>query len=532
MNGINLAAPSSGASRMANQFRTMAPAVNKVSASVKGLGVQIGLALGVVGLAYKATTALVGFFKGGITGAINMNETLNKVNETFGDSTNLVTDMADTMASKFGLVKGPILDAAASFGLIAQGAGLSRDAAAKMSVEMTKLAVDVTSLYHIPLEESLAKIQSGLVGETKPLRELGVQMSEDTVKAEALALGLAKGKGELDATAKTMARASLITKGLAVATGDMERTQGAVANQFLRAGGGITNFAGTIGTMLLPMVSTAVTAFNELLASLILTFEENRPMIQEWADTAANAFLTVSDVLASAGDYFTIFKLTTIQNLSNVLAYVETIPANLSLMATYIGTNWRELIYDGINAVATYFKNLGQNIADLIANIYEFMKDPTSGFNFNFTPLLKGFQATAAARPDMLKPPRIAMQEEIDAAGKRIADRTAGRVQARATAKVAGGPRPEALKEKPEAKPSEYKAVAAAEIGSAEAGSAIARFLNQGASSEARQTANATKETAKHTKDTAQAIREIAARAPPLEKTGVIAQAKAIYSIS
>jgi hypothetical protein len=507
LNGISLATPAAGATKMAGQFRTMAPAVNKVTTSVKGLGLQIGLALGVVGLAYKATQALVGFFASGIKGANNLNETVNKVKETFGAQGKVVTDLADQLGSKFGLVKGPILDAAASFGLIGKGAGMDTAAAAKMSVEMTKLAADVTSFYHIPMEEALQKIQSGLVGESKPLRDLGVLMTEDMVKAEALALGLAKGKGELDMHAKTMARASLITKGLATASGDLERTQHDTANQFLKAGGGISNFATTIGTMLLPVVKVAVGAFNELLASIITVFEENKPMIQGWVDTVKGAFDTTAMVLRNAGEYWTIFKLQTIENLSNVLAYVETIPPNLGLLASYIAGNWRQIIWDGINSVTTAFQNLGKNLGELANSVYQFIKDPTGGFTFNWTPLLDGFQATAAALPEMVKPNLITMQDEIAAAGQRIADREKARAASLVTAP--GPAKPEAIKEKPVAKPAEYKATAAAEIGGSEAGSALAKFYNQGAGgNEAKATAKNTADTAKAVKSLAQAMRE------------------------
>ena len=414
LNRINFATPIAGATKLGGQFRTMAPAVNRVSNSVKGLGLQIGLALGVVGLAYKATTALVGFFKSGIEGANNLNETMNKVKETFGSSSGVVTGLADQLASRYGLVKGPILDAAASFGLIGKGAGLSTEAAAKMSAELTQLAADATSLFHVPMAESLAKIQSGLVGESKPLRDFGVQLSEEAVKAEALSLGLKRGKGDLDNMQKIMARASLITKGLATATGDLDRTQHDAANQFLKAGGGIQNFATSIGTMLIPTVKVAASAFNELLASVVTVFETNKDLVQGWADSVKSGMDLVAMVIRNMGEYWTIFKLQTLENLSNVLSYVETIPPNLGLLADYIAGNWRELIRDAVVSVGTVFHNLGTNLGELAFSIFQFFKDPTGGFVFNWTPLLDGFKATAAAFPELIKPePRFACRMRL-----------------------------------------------------------------------------------------------------------------------
>jgi len=507
-----LAGNSASAAQFRGQLHSTPPAVNRVTNSVRGLGLQIGLALGVVGLAYKATTAIVGFFKSGISGANDLNETMNKVKETFGEQSGVVTGLADELGSKFGLVKGPILDAASSFGLIGKGAGLSAQEAAKMSASLTKLAADATSFYHKPMEDSLGKIKAGLVGESKPLRDFGVQMDEAAVKQEALRLGLSKGKGDLDNHAEIMARASLITKGLATASGDLERTQNDTANQFLKAGGGIQNFATTIGTMLLPTVKVAVGAFNELLASLITVFEDNKPMIQGWADGLKGAFDGAAMILRNAGDYWTIFKLQTIENLSNVLAYIETIPPNLGLLATYVDGNWRQIIWDGVNAVGTIFQNLGTNLGELANSIYQFFKDPMGGFVFNWTPLLEGFKATAAALPELIKPELISLQDEIFAAGQRIEDRE--KLRAIRLNNILPGPKkPEAVEEMPEPKPGEYKSTAAVELGSSEAASALARFFNQSGDTDAKQTAAATKETAKHTKNAAQALKEIATRA-------------------
>jgi hypothetical protein len=104
------------------------------------------------------------------------------------------------------------------------------------------------------------------------------------------------------------------------------------------------------------------------------------------------------------------------------------------------------------------------------------------------------------------------MQDEIAAAGGRIFDREKQR--AASIANIApGGPRPEAIKEKPEPKASEYKGVAAAEMGGAEAGSAIAKFLNVGAGDDAqKKTADNTGQLVKQTKSVVKALEEIKAR--------------------
>ena len=504
LNGLNLAAPTAGASRMANEFRTMAPAVNKVTAEVKGLGLQIGMALGVVGLVYKGTQALVGFFSAGIKGAIDLNETMNVTNVTFEKNASIVTETAADLSSKYGLAKGTLLDAANAYGSIFQGAKMSERASAELASEMVRLAADVTSFKHIGLDESLDKIKSALTGESKPLKDLGVAINENMIKQRAHTLGLKQGKQELSEFAKSTAIASLISDKFTKASGDLERTQDVAANQFLRAGGGLTNFGTTIGTMLLPTVKVAITAFNDLLATVVSVFEANKPLIQTWADTIKGAFETAAMVLRNAGDYWTIFKLTTIENLSNVLAYVETIPANLGVMAEYIQTNWKDMIFTGVDAVLTIFINLGKNIRELATQVWEFMKNPAGGFTFNWTPLLQGFQSTVKTLPQLVKPELISMQDEIAAAGQRIFDREKQRAEsiAKIAPPVAKGP---VISDEEKKKGTKYVGTAAAEMGSTEAASSIARFYNQ-SGNDAKQTAQNTKEIAKTNKGILRAL--------------------------
>ncbi|MDG6746336.1 SDR family NAD(P)-dependent oxidoreductase, partial [Staphylococcus aureus] len=68
-------------------------------------------------------------------------------------------------------------------------------------------------------DEAIGKIRSGLSGESEPLRDFGVFLTEAAVKAKALELGMIKVGEELTEQGKIMARAILIQEGLADANG-------------------------------------------------------------------------------------------------------------------------------------------------------------------------------------------------------------------------------------------------------------------------------------------------------------------------
>jgi hypothetical protein len=221
-----------------------------------------------------ATAGLAAYLGHAAKAAADFGETMSKVKTVFGASAGIITDQADDLANKFGLVKSTSLDAAANIGLIGQASGLTKGASAQLSNTMVKLAADASSFFNVPMDVALEKIRAGLVGEAEPMRAFGVMLSESQVKLEAMRLGLIKGKQEMTEQQKVMARASLITKGMATVSGDLERTQDSTANQMKKLTGQIENFTVVLGTKLVPALDSAVKAAMELGTSFEGAFKE------------------------------------------------------------------------------------------------------------------------------------------------------------------------------------------------------------------------------------------------------------------
>lgn len=151
------------------------------------------------------------------------------------------------MAYSFGSAKDVTLDAAASFGLILQAAGYTKEASAGLSTQLVKVADDTKSLYNVPLDQVLEKIRAGLVGQARPLREYGVLLSAAAVDHELLSRGLKKTEGHFSEQEKVMARVKLITEGLKHTQGDHMKTMGEYANQVDMLKGRMQNFQAGIG---------------------------------------------------------------------------------------------------------------------------------------------------------------------------------------------------------------------------------------------------------------------------------------------
>lgn len=203
-----------------------------------------------------------------VSTASDLNENMNKVQAIFGSGSKTVVDASNAMAKAFGTSKNEFLDSAGRMGGLFKGAGMSQQAAASLSVEFTKLAADAASFFNTDFETAFMKIRSGLSGESEPLKDFGVLMTEDAVKAKAYAMGLAKVGTELTTTMKVQARAAIISQGLADAQGDLERTSTGVANASRALWGRIENLAGSIGQAFLPAVEKGLGFANQFLGAI------------------------------------------------------------------------------------------------------------------------------------------------------------------------------------------------------------------------------------------------------------------------
>ena len=109
--------------------------------------------------------------------------------------------------------------------------GFARGDAARLSVDLTKLASDVASFNNMADTDVLNNFRSGLVGNHEVLYRFGVVIKEADLKAELFRMGISKSIDEVTAAEKAQARLNLIIAGTADANGDAIRTARSLANE-------------------------------------------------------------------------------------------------------------------------------------------------------------------------------------------------------------------------------------------------------------------------------------------------------------
>lgn len=136
--------------------------------------------------------------------------------------------------------------------------GFGRGEAAKLSVTMTKLAVDVASFNNASDTDTMNAFQSALVGNHETVRRFGVVITEATLDQELMTMGIEGGAKAATNAQKVQARLNLITKGVKDAQGDAARTAESYANQMKGLRAEFSELVGALGKRFLPMLVSVI----------------------------------------------------------------------------------------------------------------------------------------------------------------------------------------------------------------------------------------------------------------------------------
>jgi hypothetical protein len=396
------------------------------------MGVAIGTAAGALAASAiaGASSALAGFFARGIKGAIDLNETLSKVNVIFGEGAAVITRRADEMAAKFGTAKGEFLNAASDFGSAFKAIGKAQPEAAALGNQLAKLGMDMASFNNTSNADAFTALRAALRGEFDPLERFNVMLSAAAIEQEALSSGLIKSAKDMDEAAKKQATLNLILRKTIDQQGDLERTADGSANSWRKLTGTIDNLATSVGATLEPAVNALIAVGVEMASDLSGAFEASKGAFESFASGAVGWAKAIGVAWRNLPDLWDIVVIKATEMGTNLVAIFAVIPEDLNIIGEYIANDWRQLVTDGVNAVGAVFTNLGDNIYRLAAAVIDFLSDPTKGFEFEWKPLLDGFKATADALPELARPALVSLRAEIDEAAGRIADRESARASA------------------------------------------------------------------------------------------------------
>jgi hypothetical protein len=179
--GIDIVADNKGASRAFAQTRQEAAGLGS---ELESLALKAGGAFAV----YQGYDKL----QGAAEAAASLREAQNTSSQVFREANDEVSQFAENAADAYGQSEQMALAAATSFGTLLNNAGFARQESADWSVTLSKLASDLAAFKNLKPEEALAALQSGLAGETEPMRRFGIELTQRELQVDALSLGLDK----------------------------------------------------------------------------------------------------------------------------------------------------------------------------------------------------------------------------------------------------------------------------------------------------------------------------------------------------
>jgi phage-related protein len=245
----------------------------------KGFGGGFGGALKGLGGIIAGGLAAAGigsFVKDSISQASSLGESINALEVTFSDlsasSVDELKKISDGAAVNFGLSQTEFNGLAVQFSSFATKiAGPGGDVVDIMET-LAGRGADFASVMDLDVADAMAMFQSGLAGEAEPLKKFGIDISQASIEAYALANGIGEAGRQLTESEKVQARYGAIMEQTAKTQGDFVNTSDSLANAQRVLGAQFENMKAEVGGPLL-------NAFADLTAGLMPVVEMMGPIL-------------------------------------------------------------------------------------------------------------------------------------------------------------------------------------------------------------------------------------------------------------
>lgn len=252
--------------------------IGPAASGAKKHTLSLAAAFGKFYATYWLILRALGQFKKAIDISSDLTEVQNVVDVTFGDMKQKVEDLAATSIQDFGMSELTAKQIASRFQAMGMAMGFAQDEMSDMSIELTKLAADMASFYNMEQADVAKKLQSIFTGESEPLRSLGLDLTNATIQAWALAQGMDVNVNKMTQIEKAALRYQYVLANIAAAQGDFANTSMSWANQLRILTQQFQQLGGIVGGVLINAFKPFISALNSVMQSVI-----------KFAQTVANA---------------------------------------------------------------------------------------------------------------------------------------------------------------------------------------------------------------------------------------------------
>ena len=340
---------------------------------------QFGTRLQSIGTSLSTRLTLPIALAGGaaIKMASDFEESLNKVDVAFKDSSSIVKEFSKTTLENFGIAEGTALDMAALFGDMGTSMGIAVDSAAEMSTALVGLAGDLASFKNMNIKEVTTALNGVFTGETESLKRLGIIMTEINLKQFAQEQGIKKNIKAMTQAEKVNLRFQFVLKNTANAQGDFARTSGGAANQMRIFQETLKELAANFGQIILPAFTKIVKKANVILKSFNNLDTETKKLIL----TIAGISAVIGPVIMVLGTFIKSVGLIS-SGVMTAIPVITKLGSALKILGTIALTNPIGIIVTGVSALTIGVIELLHRLNPVVSRIQTFFNLIRSGGNF------------------------------------------------------------------------------------------------------------------------------------------------------
>lgn len=252
-----------------NAFRREGKAASSLSSILSGLGSKVFTVIKVI-----SGSKIGELFSEGIKQSINYIENLNLFTVAMGDSIDVANDFVAKMSDMYGLDPSNLVRYAGNFFQLATAVDMTDSAAQAMSLNLTKMTTDISSLFNVDVESVFEDLQSGIQGMSRAVRKYGMDIRTVQLQQTAASLGLTESVSSMSEANRQALRYITMMRQAANATGDFANTIETPANQLKIFKEQMTQLGRAIGDFFIKPIGIAIQYINGFIMALrsILTF--------------------------------------------------------------------------------------------------------------------------------------------------------------------------------------------------------------------------------------------------------------------
>ncbi len=362
-----------------------------------GFGAKIKGYIAPLAVGFAGTFAAMGvanFFRDSTNAASDFGESANAIKVAFGDSAGAIAALGETASTRLGLSSIAFNDIATRFsGFAGTIAGKSGDVAGVID-DLSTRGADFASVFNLNVNDALGIFQSGLAGETEPLRKFGIDLSAAAVQAFAVENGIAKAGKEMTEQEKVQARYGLLMQATAKTQGDFANTSDGLANQQRILGAQMTELQITVGNLLLPVLTGLASFANTVLIpafqGIFGFISENIPTILTFAGVLGTLLIAFNAVRIATAAWSVVQGILNAVMAMNPLTLVAIAVAALIAGIVFLATKttffqdaWKvmtKFVSDAWNTVTKFFDDTFKNIAGWFSGLWKGAEDTFKTF--------------------------------------------------------------------------------------------------------------------------------------------------------